>query len=344
MALLNPMEYHASTSLLIQMLEKGHHGVKLAEHEPRSAGAALLLDRLECAPRRQLESAAVPELRPAATPLRTGQGVCQQRRRSGRRVRRRRPRRSSKRTPIPFVAPPPEQPVQPDGLKAAGFPLTAAEAQPAATGQPRGSAESHRPGRRRHADLGLDSRRRVRDGQPGRRAGRTAARRGPREPALLDGRHRSDQRPVRLVRSAARHALHRHALVGSRRAGPHRQSPGSAGGPRLLVGSHAILPVAERQDGPGGDAAHRGPMGMGGPRGHRDAVLLRHAGDRLRPLRQSGRPGAPLVQDGLRRSQRPAAAQSLSAGDEFPACTTSVSATRGSWWTMSARPRPTPGG
>jgi len=29
MALLNPMEYHASTSRLIQMLEKGHHGVRL---------------------------------------------------------------------------------------------------------------------------------------------------------------------------------------------------------------------------------------------------------------------------------------------------------------------------
>jgi len=31
MALLNPMEYHASTSTLIQMLEKGHHGVTLGE-------------------------------------------------------------------------------------------------------------------------------------------------------------------------------------------------------------------------------------------------------------------------------------------------------------------------
>ena len=30
MVLLNPLEYHASTSLLIQMLEKGHHGVRLA--------------------------------------------------------------------------------------------------------------------------------------------------------------------------------------------------------------------------------------------------------------------------------------------------------------------------
>jgi hypothetical protein len=30
MALHRPMEYHASTSPLIQMLEKGHHGVRLA--------------------------------------------------------------------------------------------------------------------------------------------------------------------------------------------------------------------------------------------------------------------------------------------------------------------------
>jgi len=30
MALLIPMEYHASSSVLIQMLEKGPHGVQLA--------------------------------------------------------------------------------------------------------------------------------------------------------------------------------------------------------------------------------------------------------------------------------------------------------------------------
>ena len=55
--------------------------------EPRSAGAALLLDRLERAPRGQLESPGVPGLRSAAAALRTGQSVCQQRRRSGRRAR-----------------------------------------------------------------------------------------------------------------------------------------------------------------------------------------------------------------------------------------------------------------
>lgn len=36
MALLNPMEYHASTSRLIQMLEKGHHGVRLDSLPPES--------------------------------------------------------------------------------------------------------------------------------------------------------------------------------------------------------------------------------------------------------------------------------------------------------------------
>ena len=87
MALLNPMEYHASTSVLIQILEKGHYGVQLADDESRSAGPAVRLDRLERAPRRPLGSSAIPELRPAATAVRTGQEVRQQRRRSGRRVR-----------------------------------------------------------------------------------------------------------------------------------------------------------------------------------------------------------------------------------------------------------------
>ena len=232
--------------------------------EPRSAGAAVLLDRLECAARRQLESSGVPELRPAAAPLRTGQAFANndddpegEYEAAAEAFR--------QRTPIPFVAPPPEEPVQPDGLKAAGFPLTAAEAARLQQANPARSAEGHRPGRRRQADAGLDSRRRVRDGQPRRRAGRTAAQRGPREPALLDGRHRSDQRPVRLVRSAARHAVHRHALAGSRRARPHRQSPRSAGGARLLVGGHAVLRLAEREDGPGASRCPPKPNGNGRP-------------------------------------------------------------------------------
>ena len=142
--------------------------------EPRGAGAAVLLDRLERAPRRQLESPAIPELRPAATPLRTGQGVGQQRRRSGRRV----PgggrgvsepgadpvRRSAAGTACP-TGRPDRRRVSLHGRRSAS---------PAA-GQSCGSPASDRLGRWRRHDSGLDSRRRVRDGQPGRRSGRAAA-------------------------------------------------------------------------------------------------------------------------------------------------------------------------
>jgi len=127
MALLYPMEYHASTSLLIQMLQKGHHGVTLAEmsrearerlycwidlNVPR-AGSWNPPEFQDCDQRkRRCELAKVfanndddpeGEFQAAAEAFRA-------------------------RTPIPFVAPPKEEPVQPDGLSAAGFPLSASEA------------------------------------------------------------------------------------------------------------------------------------------------------------------------------------------------------------------------
>ena len=184
MALLYPMEYHASTSLLIQMLEKGHHGVKLAEMSREAR------ERLYCwidlnVPRAgSWNPPGVPRLRSTAAPPRTGRGVRQQRRRSGRRV-----RGGGRGVPQPNARPSSslrrrKQPVQPDGLKAAGFPIVGRGSEPAATGQSRGSTASHRLGRRRQDDPGLDSRRRVRDGRPRRRPGRAASLRGAREPAL----------------------------------------------------------------------------------------------------------------------------------------------------------------
>ncbi len=128
MALLYPMEYHASTSVLIQMLQKGHHGVKLAEMSREAR------QRLYCwidlnVPRagswnppefqdhdqrqRRCELARMfagndddpeSEYEAAAEAFRN-------------------------RTPIEFVAPPSEEPVLPDGLRASGFPLTASEAR-----------------------------------------------------------------------------------------------------------------------------------------------------------------------------------------------------------------------
>ena len=77
MALLTPMEYHASTSLLIQMLEKEHHGVKLAEMSREAR------ERLYCwidlnVPRAgSWNPPQVSRPRSAAAPLRVGESVCQ---------------------------------------------------------------------------------------------------------------------------------------------------------------------------------------------------------------------------------------------------------------------------
>ncbi|MDD4789385.1 MAG: hypothetical protein PHO07_19625, partial [Pirellulales bacterium] len=127
MALLNPMEYHASTSPLIQMLEKGHHGVKLAELSRQSrerlygwidlnvprAGSwnpPPFHERDQRKRRCELAEALAGngddpegEFAAAAEAFRN-------------------------RTPAPFRAPP-EEPVQPDGLAAAGFPFPASEAR-----------------------------------------------------------------------------------------------------------------------------------------------------------------------------------------------------------------------
>jgi formylglycine-generating enzyme required for sulfatase activity len=128
MAMLNAMEYHASTSLLVQMLEKGHHGVKLADIDREAR------DRLYCwidlnVPKngswsppewqkcdqrqRRLELAKIhanndsdPEGEFLAAEL-----------------------AFKNRTPVRFAAPPREEPVKPDGLHADGFPLTASEAR-----------------------------------------------------------------------------------------------------------------------------------------------------------------------------------------------------------------------
>lgn len=127
MALLTPMEYHASTSPLIQMLEKGHHGVKLADlsreaqdrlytwidlNVPRAGSwnppAFQNYDQQQR--RRELAKAfANNDDDPEAEHQAAAEAFKQ-------------------RKPTPYAAPPPEQPIQPDGLKAPGFPLAAADA------------------------------------------------------------------------------------------------------------------------------------------------------------------------------------------------------------------------
>jgi formylglycine-generating enzyme required for sulfatase activity len=128
MALLTPMEYHASTSPLVQMLRKGHHGVTWA------ALGGEARERIACwidlnAPRRGLWS----------PPDHAGLNQAQRRRELAERfsgvnddpeaegqVAAERLRGDG---PIRFVPSPAEEPVRPDGLKAPGFPMTADEAR-----------------------------------------------------------------------------------------------------------------------------------------------------------------------------------------------------------------------
>jgi formylglycine-generating enzyme required for sulfatase activity len=125
MTLFNPMEYHASTSPLIQLLEKGHHGVKLADldresrdrlytwidlNAPRSdsynEGKPIMANGVDSVARRHeldQEFACLdvqPELEGAAVPVK----------------------------PVIYQAPPAQEPVKPDGLTCTGFPMEATAA------------------------------------------------------------------------------------------------------------------------------------------------------------------------------------------------------------------------
>ncbi|MBI2300390.1 MAG: SUMF1/EgtB/PvdO family nonheme iron enzyme [Armatimonadetes bacterium] len=145
MDLLTPMEYHASTSVLIQMLEKGHHGVKLAAlsrearerlycwidlNVPRAGNwdPPAWQDQDQRQRRRELSvvfanNSADPE----------GEYQAAQAAFAGR-------------TPTPFAMPPADGPAEPDGLHARGFPLTADEARQRQAAGPAGA--------RRTVDLG----------------------------------------------------------------------------------------------------------------------------------------------------------------------------------------------
>lgn len=122
MTLFNPMEYHASTSPLIQSLEKGHHGIKLSDldrearerlytwidlNAPRAdsynQGNPIIVKGIDSAARRyelDKEFACIdvrPETEGAAIPAQ----------------------------PVVYQAPVAVKPVKPDGLQAVGFPMDA---------------------------------------------------------------------------------------------------------------------------------------------------------------------------------------------------------------------------
>ncbi|MDD4016782.1 MAG: SUMF1/EgtB/PvdO family nonheme iron enzyme [Kiritimatiellae bacterium] len=127
-ALLNPMEYHTSSSRLFQMLEKGHHGVTL-----ESMGGEAR-ERLACWIDLNAPFAGnwdPPEWKgvdPVARRLElskkfAGTDVCPEAEYETA------AEAFSKRPPVEFVKQPPVAPVPPDGLQAIGFPFDAEDAR-----------------------------------------------------------------------------------------------------------------------------------------------------------------------------------------------------------------------
>jgi formylglycine-generating enzyme required for sulfatase activity len=128
MALVNPMEYHASTSILVQMLEKGHHGVNLAAMDRESRNRLYCWIDLNvpktgrweppewqnCDQRRRRLELAKVFANNADDP--EGEFLAAE-------------QAFKNRKPVQFPAPPPEEPVKPDGLEAARFPLTESDAR-----------------------------------------------------------------------------------------------------------------------------------------------------------------------------------------------------------------------
>jgi formylglycine-generating enzyme required for sulfatase activity len=128
MALLNPMEYHASTSPLVQMLEKGHHGLKLSDlsgearqrlycwidlNVPRAGSWNPPPFQNQNQQQRRCELAkafANTDADPEAEFLAAEKAFQQ-------------------RATVQFTAPPPEQPTPQDGLTAQGFPVSQEQAR-----------------------------------------------------------------------------------------------------------------------------------------------------------------------------------------------------------------------
>ncbi|MEI6645640.1 MAG: SUMF1/EgtB/PvdO family nonheme iron enzyme [bacterium] len=119
MALHRPMEYHASTSPLIQLLEKGHHGLRLA------AMAREARERLYCwidlnAPFNDAWAPGKWKERRYELAKEFGNVEDDPEREAQTRL-----EAFNKRTPVAFATPPPEPAVLPDELKADGFPMDA---------------------------------------------------------------------------------------------------------------------------------------------------------------------------------------------------------------------------
>lgn len=127
MALLNPLEYHASTSLLIQLLEKGHHGVRLADMSREAR------ERLYC-----WIDLNVPRAGSWNPPAFQGCDQRQRRRELAERFANNSDdpegefaaaaEKFRTRVPVTLAPPPPEQIVEPDALAAHSFPFSPEEA------------------------------------------------------------------------------------------------------------------------------------------------------------------------------------------------------------------------
>jgi formylglycine-generating enzyme required for sulfatase activity len=138
MALLNPMEYHASSSPLIQMLEKGCHGAKLSTMDRESR------ERLYCWIDLNVPKAgrwSPPPWRNCDQPQRRRElaGKFADNHADPEAEYQAAEEAFRKRTPVKFVAPAPEEPAGPDHLTARNFPLAAAEARRLQAADPAGA-------------------------------------------------------------------------------------------------------------------------------------------------------------------------------------------------------------
>ena len=236
-----PMEYHASTSELVQMLAKGHHNVQLDRDAWETLYAwidlnAPFVGRWEPQPfcdfdqvKRRIELAkryANVDTDPEAE----YQAAL---------------KRLDARGPIQPVKPKPTPHSALATPHSPGWPFDAAEAWR----RGRARAPHPRPRRRREDDPRPRARRLIRHG-PGRRLPRRAAPdHRPRRAALLDRPHRGDQPAVRPLRPRPRQPLHRPAVEGPRPPRLPGQPPRPARHPHHLAAGHGLLPMAQRPDG-----------------------------------------------------------------------------------------------
>ena len=267
--LFEPMEWHAETTELMMMLDKGHHGVKLSE-EARDRLITWIDFNTPYHGRWQTivgkEALDREKLREERRALYTGV----------------RQNHEDIETPAPVLKDTLSSKKKPKGgepLKIAGWPFDPAT-KPAAP-----------EARRRRGDRArLGSRRHVRDGtERGEGAARRASCRAGGREAVPDRRARDHQPRVPSVRPVARQPPRNAPRLPVRRDGLRRERRRPSGGARELEQGRRVLRMALEEDRAHGAPAHGGRVGVGRARRVGQAVLVGRRGRRLREIREPRR-------------------------------------------------------